>query len=43
MRGLQVEALDKQIQKVRAEFTARIAELQDQKAKFLCLEMAVPA
>ena len=39
-RPLQVKALDAEMNKVRAEFTARINELQAQKNKLLCLEMA---
>jgi hypothetical protein len=40
IRGPMVAALDKQIQAVRAEFAKRINDLQDEKAKYLCLEMA---
>jgi hypothetical protein len=39
-RPAQVAALDEQIAKTRAEFTARINELQDQKNKLLCLELS---
>ena len=39
-RPQQVAALDEQIQKTRAEFTARITELQEQKAKLLCIEVS---
>ena len=37
-RPQQVAALDKQIAQVRAEFTARINELQEQKQRLLAIE-----
>lgn len=39
-RPQQIAALDAQIEKTRAEFSARIAELQEQKARLLCIENA---
>jgi hypothetical protein len=39
-RQLQVAAIDAQITAARADFAARITELQEQKNKLLCLEMA---
>jgi hypothetical protein len=37
-RPQQIAALDEQIAKTRAEFTARINELQDQKSRLLAIE-----
>jgi hypothetical protein len=37
-RPQQLAALDEKIASVRAEFTARITELQEQKARLLCIE-----
>jgi hypothetical protein len=42
-RPQQIAALDEQINKVRAEFTARINELQDQKARLLAIEYVAEA
>jgi hypothetical protein len=42
-RPLQVAALDKEIAAVRAEFTARINQLQEQKSRLLCIENTVDA
>jgi hypothetical protein len=39
-RPQQIAAIDSAITKARAEFTARLNELQEQKNKLLCLEMA---
>ena len=39
-RPQQVAAIDEKLQQIRAEFTARIAELQEQRNRLLCLEMA---
>jgi hypothetical protein len=39
-RPQQVAALDAKIEQTRAEFTKRLNELQEQKNKLLCLEMA---
>jgi hypothetical protein len=39
-RPQQVAAIDSAITKVRADFTKRINELQEQKNKLLCLELA---
>jgi hypothetical protein len=39
-RPAQIAALDEQITKTRAEFTKRITELQEQKSRLLCIEMA---
>jgi hypothetical protein len=42
-RPQQVAALDAEISKVRAEFTARINELQEQKARLLAIEYVAEA
>ena len=39
-RPQQIAALDEKIKEVRAEFTARVTELQEQKNRLLALEMA---
>ena len=39
-RPQQVAAIDAAINKTRAEFQKRITELQDQRNKLMCLEMA---
>jgi len=39
-RPQKIAALDEQIKKTRAEFSARITELQEQKSRLLCIEMA---
>ena len=42
-RPQQIKALDEQISKVRAEFTARINELQEQKSRLLAIEYVAEA
>ena len=42
-RPQQVAALDEQIAKTRAEFTARINELQEQKSRLLAIEYVAEA
>jgi hypothetical protein len=39
-RPLQVAAIDDKLADLRAEFGKRVAELQEQKNRLLCLEMA---
>ena len=42
-RPQQIAALDEEIQKTHAKFTARINELQEQKARLLAIENTVDA
>ncbi|MDS1141744.1 hypothetical protein RE432_14985 [Pusillimonas sp. SM2304] len=39
----EVAALDKQIEAVRGEFTAKLQDLSDKKAQLLCIENGVSA
>lgn len=43
LRPQQIAALDEEIKKTRAEFTARINELQEQKSRLLAIEYVAGA